>query len=151
MKNLLVSHSPLKLLISAYFKHLPLLLLAGFFYFLVWQILTHVYPSAIRNYLLPGSYFPLLMLLFAGHFCFFSYLMVNTRRGVLMALALSAILWLQLQRMLDPTLFLGTLLYFLMLEICLRLSESSPSHSSPSHSPKSKITRGSIMSHPTRS
>lgn len=85
---------------------------------LIWVFFS-ISPELIKNFLFPGSFLPLLVLL---SLCFGSgllFLTCHLRRSIQWALFLSAIIWFQLQHVLDVVVFLYLLLPFLFLEFVL--------------------------------
>ncbi len=60
-------------------------------------ILWVVHPTEIANILFYHSYLPLLLVSFAGHFFFLSFIFLHTRRAVLAAVVLTVVLFLKLQ------------------------------------------------------
>lgn len=80
-----------------YFNHLPALIFAIPFYWITYYILTSIFPAQIKNFLLINTYLPLQIPLFIANFFFFSFLTLKTRRGFLISLFISFILFLKLQ------------------------------------------------------
>lgn len=97
-----------KLPLKEYVLHLPILLIGLAIYAAVLFVLNAVPPRQLQNVWIPNSYAPFLLLVGVGHFCAFSYLFLNTRRGFLTSLFLSIILFLKLQQVLTPQLILWT-------------------------------------------
>lgn len=85
---------------TQYISRLPTLLCSFVGYgaaaFLFWRI----DPATIQNVLVPNTYLPLLLALAEGHFFFFSYVLMNSRRGTLITVALTLLLFLKLQHVL---------------------------------------------------
>ncbi len=85
---------------------------------IVLGILTQVAPSRIRDVILPNSYLPLLVPTFLSLFFGCSFVLLNTRRGLLVSSFLTALLFLRLQRVLITTeLVIVLLTFFGILEI----------------------------------
>ena len=83
--------------IHGYYQYLQVLILAIFFYalvFLIWQLVP---PAQIANWILPDLYLPLQALLFASNFFFFTFLTQNRRLGFYFALIIFSWLFLKLQ------------------------------------------------------
>jgi hypothetical protein len=59
-------------------------------------ILTHIFPSELRDWLIPGGFLPVLGLAALAHVYVGSFVMLNSRRAVLISVGLSWVLWLQL-------------------------------------------------------
>lgn len=136
----------------AYFRHLPLLIAAAFSYSGVFFILKNIYPDQLRNLVISGSYSPIIGALFVAHFFCFSYLTLNTRRGLLVSLFLTSLTHFQLQQILSTSLVVATTFYFGVFEVLLSLlqgSHNSEKSNSP-HSPsfvKTNSPRGGIISY----
>jgi hypothetical protein len=81
-----------------YFFHLPTLILGLVSYAAAIFILTTVEPRSIQHLWLPNSYAPLLIAAGLGHLCVFGFLLLSTRRGILMSSVLTLILFLRLQQ-----------------------------------------------------
>lgn len=106
--------------LKQYFKHLPTLILSLPFYFLVWRILTQTYPKQIQNFILPDSYLLLLTPLFLANLFFFSFLLLKTRRGLLISILISILLSLHLQKIyLTWQISLGIGAFFVIIEVIL--------------------------------
>lgn len=67
-------------------------------YAYVGYVLTHVFPDQVRDWLIPGSFLPVLGLTALGHLYFWSFVTLSTRRAVLISLLLSWLLWLPLHQ-----------------------------------------------------
>ena len=80
-----------------YLRHLPLLFLGVLFYSLTGFILGDVQPAAIRDFLVPTAYLPLLGVVFLGAFFSAAFALLHTRRGLLVALGVTTLLFLKLQ------------------------------------------------------
>lgn len=65
-----------------YLAYLHILSLGGFFYLLVWLLLTYIPPAKIAHWIYPDSYLPLQILLLAGNFFFFTFLTQNRHLGL---------------------------------------------------------------------
>ncbi len=104
-------------------RHLPTLFLALFFYGVCVYVFRRIEPTAIQNMLLANSYVPLLLLSGLGHFFFFSFLFLQSRRGLLVALALTVLLFLRVQQVLTLPIFLAIFLFSACLELLLTTVE----------------------------
>ncbi len=89
-------HFSLRLL-KKYLRHLPLLLLSMPFYGGAYYIFSHIHPAKIKHFLIPNTYLPLQLILFGGNFFLFSYLLLNTKRGLRMSILIGLILFLKLE------------------------------------------------------
>ncbi len=109
--------------LQEYVKHLPILTagLAG--YAGVFFILNFVEPNSIQNVWIPNTYTPLILAAALGHFCVFSFLFLSTRRGFLVSLFLSILLFLRLQDVLTWTITWWVGVLILCLEVLFFLGE----------------------------
>lgn len=83
-----------------YLLHAPILLLGLFGYAGVIFIFGWIEPRSIQNVFFPNTYAPLLLVSAAAHFCFFSFVFLNSRRGIITSLVLTILLFLRLQQVL---------------------------------------------------
>lgn len=83
--------------LKRYFKHLPLLILAAPFYVGLILLVTRVHPEYVSDWLLPQSYLPLHLILFAGNFFLFTFLTLSKRWGIFIALSFEWLVFLKLQ------------------------------------------------------
>ncbi|MBD3279789.1 MAG: hypothetical protein GF390_03715 [Candidatus Pacebacteria bacterium] len=96
-KHRRAQNSWLKKLLIAYLTHLPTLLLGLLFGAITYYIITQVYPEQIKNWLLPASYLPLLIVFFLTNLFVFSFLLLKTRHGLWISSLLTILLFLKLQ------------------------------------------------------
>lgn len=93
--------------VTLYKKYLPLLLISFPFYYAASYTVRHLRPSQIENIIIPGSYLPLLFLVALAIFFSSSFLWINTRRGLLTALLVTGSLFLYLNQIRNPIVFLS--------------------------------------------
>lgn len=92
-------------LLKKYLTHLPTLILALIGWWSVYYILVAIHPSSIRNLIIPNSYLPLLMAFELANFFTWSFVFLNSRRGLIISLYPATLLFLKLQQViLEPTL-----------------------------------------------
>lgn len=84
-------------LIGRYKKHLLLLALSLLSYSGVWYVLNNIRPQDIAHTPLPFTYGALQLPLFFANFFLFSFVLLNTRRGLLISIFITALLFLKLQ------------------------------------------------------
>lgn len=77
---------------------LPILIIGLALYGYLYYILTHFFPVQVQDWLIPGSFLPVLGLAALGHIYVGSFITLNTRRAVLISVGLSWLLWLQLHQ-----------------------------------------------------
>jgi len=81
-----------------YFRYLPLLGIWLGFLFLTLIFLTQVSPAQVQNLLFANSYLPFHLLSFLSLSCLCIFVLLHTRRGLLVALYLQTLLFLKLQQ-----------------------------------------------------
>lgn len=84
--------------IISYLRFLPLLVLSLILYAIIIWLMKSAPPSEIANILLPNFYLPFMVPLFFANLFFFSFLFLNTRRGLLLSLVIQIIVFLRLQQ-----------------------------------------------------
>ena len=68
--------------VGRYSQYTWLLLVAGFFYLLLWLITQYVPPSSLANWLWPDSYLLIQLLFLAGNFFFFTFWLQSHQAGL---------------------------------------------------------------------
>lgn len=109
-------------LFKRYLGHLPTLLLGLGSFACLTYVFLHVPPSEVMNWLIPQLYLPVTGLFFLGSFFSLSYLFLHSRRGLHWAVALTILLWLQLQQLLTGSILASILLTFAVIEAILTVS-----------------------------
>lgn len=109
---------------AAHRQHLPLLIIASLGYIAVGYIIATYPPAAVADVLLPQAYLPLQLPLLLANFFFFSFMLQNTRRGLLIALLLAILLFLRLQYVVFQIEWLGpVLIFFVIIELIYVIAE----------------------------
>jgi hypothetical protein len=104
--------------LAHYRQHLALLFLSLPFYLIVGTILTRVQPESIAHLFIPSAYLPLQLPLFLANFFLFSFIFLNSRRGLLISLLVSTLLFLKLQQVIFETGWvIGLVVAFAMVEL----------------------------------
>ncbi len=112
----------LKKILDAYLFHSPTLIAALVFSGLTYFIATNIEPAQIRNWLLPNTYLPLLLSVFISGFFWFSYILLSSRRGFLLAIAAVIFLFLYLQQtIITASIVAAILAPILVIEIIVSL------------------------------
>lgn len=86
--------------LARYLRFLPVLLLSLPFYGAVISIITNFRPHQIADTFFSNSYFFLQLPLLIANLLMFSFILLNTRRGLLLSFFLSVLLFLKLQHVL---------------------------------------------------
>lgn len=94
----LFQNSALKTLAKKYLSHLATLILAIFFYYLIWLLMHQVYPAQIKNFIIINAYLPLALLFFLANFFAFSFLLLSSKKGFVLSLLLTLFLEIYLQK-----------------------------------------------------
>lgn len=113
-------------LLSYYLNHLPCLFLAIAFNALLCYLATRVSPNQVKHFLLANTYLPFILTFFFASWFTISFLILNSRRGLVITLFLVWILFLRLQQVVfSQKLIIFSLFPFLALEIILTLTSPS--------------------------
>ena len=108
--------------LKGYITHLPTFLLCLVSGYLTYLFISNVSPESVRHFLLPNTYLPLIVLVFITIFFLFSFLLLNSRRGMFAANYISLLLFLALnQVIIDWRLVILLLVPFVTIEIILSL------------------------------
>lgn len=89
---------------KSYLIYFPILVIGLLSYAATAFIFLTIEPRSIQHVLLTNSYAPLIIVSGMAHFALFSYLLLNSRRGAVISLVLSVLLFLQLQQILTQQL-----------------------------------------------
>jgi hypothetical protein len=109
-----------KKIFFAHAKHLPAFFLSLPFYGAAFYIFTRIQPNLIRHWLIPNSYLPLLVVMLIANTFLFGFLFLNTRRGLVVSLLLTVLLFLKLQLVIfTPGLIFIMLISFGIIELLL--------------------------------
>lgn len=111
--------------VNKYALHSILLLISSPFVYGIFFLVTHYYPTQIENFLIPGTYLPLLFFLFMGALFIASFIFLKTRRGILTAISLVVIVFLKLQNSLSIFALLIIIFFVVSYEIVATLLEKS--------------------------
>lgn len=82
--------------LKKYWHYIFCLFIAIFCYFLLYLLLSKVYPSQIQNFIFKNSYLPLFLLLFIGDFFLFTFLFLNKKIGFVLAFMVNFILYFKI-------------------------------------------------------
>ncbi len=77
---------------------LPSLIIGLALYAYLAYLFTHLFPDQLLNWVVPGGFVPIIGLAAVAHVYVGSFLTLSTRRGILLSVGLSWILWLDLHR-----------------------------------------------------
>ncbi len=80
--------------------YLQVLILALFFYFLTFLLMTNVHPSQVANFPLTDTYLIFQLLLAGGNFFFFTFLTQKKSLGAIFSLIIAIFLFCRFQDML---------------------------------------------------
>lgn len=110
--------------LKSHLRYLPTLLASIPFWIAIVCILTTVSPESIRNFLIPSSYLPLLLASFGAVFFTGSFILLHSRRGMLLAFFITIMLSLHLQGVIIGPILVGSLfLAVTLLEAIMTLLE----------------------------
>jgi len=100
-----------------YAQKLPTLVFSLFWYGLLFFIISNVRPQSIQNFLIPNFYLPFQIVMFLANWFLGSYVLLNTRRGLIAALFFQSLVFLKFQQViLSWQISLGLLLFFVIIE-----------------------------------
>lgn len=83
--------------LTARLHYLPLLILSFACFCVLWYIFTSVHPHQLANFLFFHSYLPVLLLFFGATFFLFTFVLLNSRRAVLVSTYLTFLLFFKFQ------------------------------------------------------
>lgn len=102
---------------KSYLVYFPILVIGVIGYAITVFIFMTIEPRSIQHTLLTNSYAPLMISSGLAHFAVFSYLLLSTRRGAVVSLILSALLFLRLQQVLTQELAIQVVLLGISVEV----------------------------------
>lgn len=93
--------------VKKYFQHISTFIVATFIYFLLLVFVNLVDPNQVEDFLLANSYLPFLILLSIANFFLFSFIFLNSKRGLFYSGLISALVFLNFQSVVltMPTIF----------------------------------------------
>lgn len=100
-----------------YLRHIPLLILGLILLAVLWWLVTTWYPRELRNVVFAGSYLPIVATSFGTVFCFAAFVLLNSRRGVVVALLVTGILYLELLQMNTFFISSGMIIFGILWEV----------------------------------
>ena len=125
---------PLKSWIKNYAYHLPTLLMAIPGYFWFYTLLTTKYPREIQDTWLPNTYLPVLISFYWGTFFLLAFVLLHTRRGLILSALLTTYLYFRIQQVIwNGWSILAPLIFFGILELSLTTYANLRSSSLRSH------------------
>ena len=83
-------------LLAGYYRTSTLVIIAAFFYFVVWLLTLAASPRLFANWLFADSYLLIQMLLFGGNFFLFTFIAQNRHVGLWLAAVIWAVLFFHL-------------------------------------------------------
>lgn len=80
-------------------------------YLALYWLLSHFYPNQVQHWLWPNSFLPVLTLLFVGNFFLLTFIFLDKKIGLLLAIIINWLAYLRLQQFVwDWTVLVSTLL-----------------------------------------
>lgn len=89
-------------------------------YFLLYLLISKVYPSQIQNFLFKNSYLPFFLLTFIANFFFFTFLLLNKNLGLIIAFFINLVLYFKVLSIEFD--FLSLLIIFLIVTALISLA-----------------------------
>ena len=112
-----------------YVKHIPALGIGLIGYGGLYHVFTNLKPYQIQNIFIPNAYLPVVLLFLLANFFFFSFLLLNSRRGWMVSVYLTFLFFLRLQAVTYNPLVIGApLIIFALLESTLIVLKSKSQH-----------------------
>ncbi len=82
--------------LKKYWHYIFCLFIAIFCYFLLYLLLSKVYPNQIQNFIFKNSFLPLFSLLFIANFFLFTFFFLNKKIGFIFAFIINLILYFKI-------------------------------------------------------
>ncbi len=113
-------------ILAKYLNYLPTLVLGGLFTIGLYYLVSTVPPDQIKHFIISNSYLPFTLGLFLSTWFITSFLLLNSRRGLLISLFLNWLVFLKLQQVvMSPQLVLISFIPFVIVEVFLTLTASA--------------------------
>ncbi len=107
----------------SHLSRIGLLIISVCLYGVIFYLMQRIEPEKIKDVVVPNTYLPLLIATAVAHYFFFSFLFLKSRRGILVSLYLTLLLFLQLQEVLTWSIVLLCAIPPLMIELPLTFME----------------------------
>jgi hypothetical protein len=115
----------IKRIISAYWQHLPTFVAGLIFAAVTYWFISHINPNQVKHFILPNTYLPLLLLVFLTSFFLSGFIWLNSRRGLMTAVIITILLFLQLQQaIITSTIILAIVVPLVVIELILSFIKS---------------------------
>ncbi len=91
-------------------------------YFLLYLLLSKIYPHQIQNFIFTNSYLPFFLLLFLANFFLFTFLFLNKKIGLSIAFSINLLLYCKINHLLfnwSNVLIIALLIFSFLLLIWL--------------------------------
>lgn len=79
-----------------YLNYIYCLLISLIAYFVLYLLISKVYPSQIQNFLFKNSYLPFFLNLFIANFLFFTFIFLNKKIGLIIAFFINLIFYFKI-------------------------------------------------------
>ncbi len=79
-----------------YLSYIYCLLISLVGYFLLYLLISKIYPNQIQNFIFKNSYLPFFLILFLANFFFFTFLFLNKKIGVVIAFFINLLLYFKI-------------------------------------------------------
>lgn len=107
-------------------KHLHYILslfIALIAYFLLYLLISKIYPSQIQNFIFKNSYLPFFLLTFIANFFLFTFLLLNKNLGLIIAFFINLMLYFKIVNISFDLLSFLTILLITSALVCLTFFE----------------------------
>jgi len=79
-----------------YLNHIHCLLISIVGYFLLYLLISKIYPAQIQNFLFKNSYLPFFLILFLANFFLFTFMFLNKKIGLINAFLVNLLLYFKI-------------------------------------------------------
>jgi hypothetical protein len=112
-----------------YLSHLPALFMAVFFYIILVLTMVNINPDLIKDFILPSTYLPVLVVVFLANFFLLSFIFLNSKRGLFYTSLLTIVIFLKFQKVIfEPIILLILVLTVVFFEVLFNLLQKLFKH-----------------------
>lgn len=107
-----------------YLNYVYCLLVSFFGYFLLYLLVSKIYPAQIQHFLFKNSYLPFFLILFLANFFLFTFIFLNKKIGLISAFLINLLLYLKISNInFDLMSFLIIILISIILTLLIFFEE----------------------------
>ena len=79
-----------------YLNYIYFLLLAILMYFLLYLLVSRVYPNQVQNFIFKNSYLPFFSILFIANFFLFAFVFLNKKIGIIVSFLINLLFYFKI-------------------------------------------------------